>query len=131
MLLDLPCDAKSYSPQALAFIGDAVYTLLSREYTLCMGNCPAGKLHSRSVEQVRCEAQAAGLEVIVPLLNETEADICRRGRNTHTAHTPKNSTSADYHAATALEALFGWLYVNGENERLKELYKVITERQML
>lgn len=131
MLLDLPCDARSYSPQALAFIGDAVYTLLSRESILCMGNCPAGKLHSRSVEQVRCEAQASALEVITPLLNETETDICHRGRNTHTAHTPKNSTSADYHAATALEALFGWLYVNGENERIKELYKVITERQTL
>lgn len=122
MLLRLPCDPKTYSPQALAFIGDAVYTMLSREDILCRGNCPAGKLHTMSVEQVRCEAQASALERIMSALTEIEADICKRGRNTHTAHTPKNSSVADYHSATALEALFGWLYVNGEDERLRELY---------
>lgn len=125
-LLDLPCNPKSYSPAALAFIGDAVYTLLSRESLLCEGNCPSNQLHNKSVQQVRCEAQAAALEKISEFLTEREQDICRRGRNLHTTHTPKNSSNADYHSATALEALFGWLYVNGETERIKELFTIIS-----
>lgn len=129
-LLDLPCNPKSYSPAALAFIGDAVYTMLSREYLLCQGNCPSNQLHNKSVSQVKCEAQAAALEKIFDTLTEKEQDICRRGRNLHTAHTPKNSSNADYHSATALEALFGWLYVNDETERIRELFGFITENNM-
>lgn len=126
-LLELPCNPKSYSPAALAFIGDAVYSLLSRESLLCQGNCPSSKLHSQSVRQVRCEAQSQALELIFPLLTDNEQDICRRGRNLHTTHTPKNSSTADYHNATALEALFGWLYINGSTERIRELFNVITQ----
>ncbi len=126
-LLDLPCNPKSYSPAALAFIGDAVYTMLSREYLLCQGNCPSNQLHNKSIGLVKCEAQAAALEKISDVLTEKEQDICRRGRNLHTTHTPKNSSNADYHSATALEALFGWLYVNNETERIRYLFNMIIE----
>ena len=73
------CDPQSYSPLALAFVGDCVYELFVRERLACAGNCPAGKLHSRSVENVRCSAQAAAVERILPLLTEEEAAVLRRG----------------------------------------------------
>ena len=121
------CDPKSYSPLALAFVGDCVYELFVRERLACAGNCPAGKLHSRSVESVRCSAQAAAAERILPLLTEEEAAVLRRGRNANPGHKPRHAETADYRMATALEALFGYLYLKGEIPRLRELFEQIAQ----
>ena len=121
------CDLKSYSPLTLAFIGDGVYELFVREYLVCRGNCPAKKLHARPVETVRCEYQAAAAEKIAPLLSEEEREVMKRGRNAHTSHTPRNASSADYHAATGFECLFGYLYLRGDILRLRELCSRIFE----
>ena len=111
------------SPLPLAFVGDGVYELLVREYLIAQGNCPVKKLHSRKVELVRCQAQAQALrEALWPLLSEDEREICLRGRNAHVGHVPKNATVEDYHSATALEALFGWLHLQGESARLRQLF---------
>jgi len=117
------------SPLTLAFLGDGVYELFVREYLVSKGSCPVKKLHSRAVELVRCEAQSEALsESLWPLLTEEEQAVALRGRNAHVGHVPKNAEVGDYHAATALEALFGYLYLKGEMERLRELFAVILER---
>lgn len=116
------------SAGALAFVGDAVYGLQVREH-LATINRPAGELHRLSVEYVRAGAQAAAAQVIRPFLTEREESVYKRGRNLHTNHTPKNATEAEYHAATGLEALFGFLYLSGQQVRMKELFEKIWQRQ--
>ena len=114
-------DPRTLSPLTLAFIGDGVFELLVRERLVCEGNRPAGALHKRSVAMVRAEAQAEAMDRLLPLLTETEAAVYRRGRN---AHTSRNSE--EYHKATGLEALFGYLYLQGVIGRLQGLFQQIT-----
>ncbi len=119
---------KEMSPLTLAFLGDGVYELFVREYLVNQGSCPVKKLHSRAVELVRCEAQARALsEKLWPLLTGEEQAAALRGRNAHVGHVPKNAEVSDYHGATALETLFGYLYLKGEIQRLRELFFVILE----
>ena len=108
----------SLSPLTLAFVGDGVYGLMVREHLACEANRPVGTLHKASVEFVRAEAQAAAVERILPLLSEEEEAVFRRGRN---AHTTRNSP--EYHRATGLEALFGYLYLAGRRDRLRALFR--------
>lgn len=107
------------SPLTLAFVGDGVYGLMVREHLACEANRPVGTLHKASVDWVRAEAQSAALERMLPLLTDEEAGVYRRGRN---AHTSRNSP--EYHRATGLEALFGYLYLGGNTVRLRELFAV-------
>ncbi len=115
------CDPKQLSPLTLAFVGDGVFDLFVREEIVCSANRPVRELNKLKVERVRCEAQAALYERIEPLLTEEESDIFRRGRNAHTSHTPKNASPSDYHTATGLEALFGYLYLSNQFERIRSL----------
>ncbi len=120
------CDPKQLSPLTLAFVGDCVFELFVRERLVCQGNCPVNQLHTKSVAQVRCDAQAKSMEQLLPLLTEEEISVYKRGRNAKTS-VPKNASSADYHAATGLEAVFGYLYLSGDLERLRELYTLLCE----
>ena len=108
-------------------MGDGVYELLVREHLLAQGNCPVKKLNSRKVELVRCQFQAQALERLWPRLTGEEQEVALRGRNAHVGHVPKNANMADYHGATALEALFGYLYLGGEVSRLRELFGLVME----
>lgn len=119
--LETPCDPSQLSPLTLAFVGDCVFELFVREALVCRSNCPVKKLHGAAVERVCCSAQAAGMERLMPILTEKEKEIFLRGRNAHVGHVPKNASVAEYHAATGLEALFGYLYLQGELSRLREL----------
>ena len=110
-------DVRTLSPLTLAFVGDGVYELMVRERLVGEANRPAGALHKRTVELVRAEAQAAAMEQLLPLLTEEEAAAYRRGRNAHTAR-----SGDDYHKATGLEALFGYLYLSGRIDRVRELF---------
>ena len=109
---------QSLSPLTLAFVGDGVYELLVRERLVCQANRPNGILHKLAVEQVRAEAQATAMERLLPLLTEKEEAVYRRGRNAHTSR-----TGDDYHKATGLEALFGYLYLTGQMDRIRELFE--------
>lgn len=125
-ILDTNLDLKNVSPLTMAFLGDGVYELLVREYIVSKGNCPVKKLNSAKVDMVRCEFQAKVLhEVLEPLFTEEEMAVCHRGRNAHVGHVPKNSTVADYHAATAFETVFGFLYLLGDMDRIKFLFNEI------
>lgn len=118
------CNPKEMSPLTLAFVGDGVYDLLVREELVCDANRPVGKLNKLKVEIVRCQTQAKLVKVLEPFLTEEEADVFKRGRNAHTAHTPKNASVADYHLATGLESLFGYLYLSDRIERIRELFEI-------
>ncbi len=126
-LLEFDCDPNLISPLALAFVGDAVYDLFVREKLVCQANRSANKLHRSAVGSVSAAAQAKACEKIIPMLSEKEETIFKRGRNAHTNHLPKNGNPRDYHYATAMETLFGYLYLSGELERLRELFAVINE----
>lgn len=112
------------SPSVLAFVGDGVYGLMVRT-ALAEVNRPSGELHKLSVKLVNATAQAAAYKIIEPELSEKEIMVFKRGRNFKTGNTPKNSSGGDYHTATGLETLFGFLYLSGESERLKTLFNII------
>ena len=121
--------ADDYSPLTLAFIGDGVYDLLVRDYLVRQANRPVGELNRRKVALVNCEIQAAFAKSLMPKLSEREQAVYKRGRNAAPKCTPKHGTIADYHSATGLEALFGYLHINGEQERIKELFNEILTQQ--
>ena len=117
--------ADEYSPLTLAFLGDGVYDLLVRESLVNRANRPAGELNRQKVAMVNCRAQAEYAQLLMPSLTEKELAVYKRGRNAAPKCTPKNGSVADYHSATGLECLFGYLHVNGETERINELFDVI------
>lgn len=120
--LGTECDPRQMSPLTLAFIGDGVFEVFVRESLVCKANCPVKKLHNRAVSMVCCKAQAEAARVLFPAMTEEEKEVYLRGRNAHVNHVPKNAEVADYHAATAVEAVFGYLYLKGELSRLRQLF---------
>ena len=123
--------ADAYSPLTLAFIGDGVYDLLVREHLVRQANRPVGALNRQQVAFVNCERQAHFASILMPVLSEREQAVYKRGRNAAPKCTPKHGTVADYHSATGLEALFGYLHINGEHERIAELFAIITKDREL
>ena len=117
------------SPSVLAFVGDAVYGLYVRT-ALAEINRPSGELHRLSVKAVNAAAQADAFSLIEPVLDEKEISVFKRGRNFHTSSSPKSATAGQYHTATGLECLFGWLYLSGKTDRADELFAMIKEKIM-
>lgn len=111
----------------LAFIGDGVFDLLVREHLLSRSSAHVGELNKEKVAMVNCKSQAEYVRKLLPALSEEEVEIYKRGRNTKVNSASKHSTLSDYHAATGLETLFGYLYLKGASERIKELFKLIIE----
>lgn len=124
-LLSELCNPDEISPLTLAFLGDGVYDLLVREYLVTKANRPVGKLNNEKVSIVCCKTQANTAKILMDYLTEKETAIYKRGRNANTNSVPKNAKVADYHSATGLEALFGYLYLSGEIKRIKELFDII------
>lgn len=118
--------ARMYSPLTLAFLGDAVYSLLVRNMLSLSANKPAGKLHKESIQYVNAAFQAQMIRDLLPVLTEDETSVFKRGRNAHSSHSPKNQSDADYRYATGLEALYGYLYLCGNTERIKEIFQTST-----
>ncbi len=109
------------SPLVLAYIGDTVYDLYVRTQLLLTSDATAHGLHVMATKRVCAKAQAEAVQRILPTLTEDEQYIYRRGRNSHMGTVPKHAQMADYRAATGLEALLGYLYLKGEDDRLNEL----------
>lgn len=124
-LIDKTANVSSLSPLTLAFVGDTVFDLLTRTELVCEANRPVNALHTMASKKVCAAAQAESLRKILPILTEDETAVFKRGRNAHTGGIPKHASSADYHYATGLESLFGWLYLKGETDRIKELYNAM------
>lgn len=118
-------EAKALSPLTLAFFGDSVYEVLVRRKIVEAGSQPSQKLHKAAVKKVKATYQSAGVDRIEAMLDENEADILRRGRNANGVSAPASCTPREYRRATALEALFGYLYLIGADERMEQLFEVI------
>lgn len=117
-------DIRTYSPLALAYIGDAIFDLVIRTVTIDAGNTSVNKMHKKTADIVNARTQAKIFEAIKGKLSEEELDIARRGRNTKMNTTAKNASLSDYRKATGLEAVMGYLYLKDETERLFEIIKM-------
>lgn len=120
-------DGNALNGLSLAFIGDAVYEIMVREHLLEHGSLQVGKLHKMAVEMVRASFQAEVFDFLEPIVSEAEKGILHRGRNASATHIPKGANAIEYRKATGVEALFGWLYLEGKNERIKELFEMVLE----
>ena len=119
-------DLRLINPLTLAFVGDGVYEMLAREEVVFRHtSLSAKKLHILTVELVRATAQCRGCEAIKDELTEEEMNIFKRGRNANGVTAPKSTSAAEYRVATGVEALFGWLYLSGQGERIRQLFQMI------
>lgn len=123
--VDKEVNAKQLSPLNLAFIGDCIYEIMVRETLVADANRPVNDLHRESVKYVSAKAQTAAFEKIKGMLTEEELSVYKRGRNAKVGHSPKSATEGEYHCATGVEALFGYLYLTEQADRIKELFSVI------
>lgn len=117
-------DIKTYSPLTLAFIGDCIFDLVVRTKLVAEGNRRAEGLHKDKSTIVKAESQARMAEAFADIFTEEEAEVYRKGRNAKSYSTAKNAKVTDYRKATGLEAVMGYLYLKGEQERIVELTKM-------
>lgn len=122
-----PDEIRAISNLGLAHVGDGVYELMVRSWLCIHGKATNRGLHKATVQCVAAPAQAKAAEKILPLLTQEEADVFRRGRNTSPHTIPKAASREEYQTATAVEALFGYLWLKGETERLNELFEAMME----
>lgn len=126
-MISLADSCDSLSTLALAYIGDCVYELLVRTHFVSAGHNHSLELHRLTVSTVNAVSQAKAAEKIKPFLTEDELAVFRRGRNAKVNSVPKNASVSEYHAATGLEALFGFLYLHGQQKRIDELFALIVK----
>ncbi len=112
----------TYSTAALAYLGDCVIEMCVRERLVRLGYSSSAKLNKTALDYVRAPRQAEAMKNILPLLTEEEDAVFHRGRNIGHTNTPKSATVAEYRAATGMEALFGYLHLAGQKERIGELF---------
>lgn len=120
-------EIRAVSSLGLAHVGDCVYELMVRSWLCIHGKATNRGLHKATVKLVSATAQAAASRKILPLLTEEESDVFRRGRNSSPHTIPKSASREDYQAATAVEALFGYLWLQGKTQRLNELFDCMME----
>ena len=118
-------DVNRVSILGLAYEGDSVYELLVRTRLIEQGHTASLDLHRSTVAIVNARAQAAAAQKLLPELTEEELAVYKRGRNAKVNSVPQKATQAEYHAATGLEAVFGWLHLCGRQDRVEELFQKI------
>ena len=114
-------DASLLNSQELAFIGDAVYSVIIRNMLICNGNQKTNELHKKANTFVKASSQFEALKILAPNLTELESDVVRRAKNYKTNNIAKHASIEEYKNATAFEALIGYLYISNQIERLEEL----------
>lgn len=122
-------DNNLLSPLNLAYIGDAIYEVVIRTAILEEGNAPVNKLNARARKFVKAQSQAVFMHSLLQaeVLTEFEVSIYKRGRNAKSNTSAKNASLQDYRTATGFEALLGYLYLEGQMERLLDLVKQAAE----
>lgn len=118
-------DIHEMSPLALAFVGDAVLELLVRAKLVGTTRLQPNRLHTVATHYVSAHAQSRELEILEPLLTESEANVLRRGKNASKASVAKHATVQEYRASTGFECLLGWLYLQGRTDRVQELFDAL------
>lgn len=108
---------------ALAYIGDAVYEVYVRERVLTMERTHVDHIHKLSIRYVNNAGQAAAVKKMMNegFLSDEETALVKRARNHKSASKPRNADPVNYKLATAFEALVGWLYLEGQKERMEEV----------
>ncbi|MBQ9802256.1 MAG: ribonuclease III [Clostridia bacterium] len=117
-------DVRTVSTAALAYFGDSVIELLVRRRLVGEGHSSSKSLNNHARAFVSAPSQAAAMAKLLPHLSEEEAAVFRRGRNVGHTNTPKNATVAEYRSATGMEALFGYLYLTGRQDRAAALFEI-------
>ena len=112
------------SSASLSYLGDSVLEVCVRRYLVCLGISHSAELNRLALDFVKANAQSEAIKVILPVLTEEETAVFKRGRNIGHTSTPKSATPSQYRAATGMEALFGYLYLMGRNERIDELFEL-------
>lgn len=118
---------RNYGSLSLAYIGDAAYELMAREHLLKSGHTDNGKMHVKTKTFVSAHAQSGFLKLLEPHLTEDERAVVRRGRNVKSHSRPKNADIGEYHSATGFEALWGYLYLSKDRERMANLFEIIAD----
>lgn len=119
---------KEYSAVSLAFMGDAVLSLLVRERLVLEGLKP-NVLHKEAINYVSASSQASSYHILFEICIEEEQNILKRGRNANTNHKPRNTKTIDYRLSTGVEALFGYLHLSKNIERMMELFEILWKNQ--
>lgn len=122
-------ELKNAAPLALSFVGDAVHTLFVRERVFGESPYKNGELHKLAGNVCCAPDQARKAKILMPLLTEEELFVFKKGKNAHVNSVPKHSSLTEYKLATALEAVAGYLFLSGQDERLNELMKAIYEEK--
>lgn len=130
ILANKECDLKGVNILNLAFLGDGVFDLLVRERLVLNNKSPVGILNNIKVSAVCCQAQAEAISRILVELTEEETSVYKRGRNAKVSSFPKNASVAQYHLATGLEALFGYVYLKGDIERLNQIFDLCMQNRL-
>ena len=117
-------DIREISIPALAYLGDCVLELCVREHLVDSGLSTSAHLNAAALDYVRAPKQAEAMKKLLPVLTEEEASYFRRGRNIGHSNVPKNATVSEYRAATGMEALFGYLHLTEQKERIYELFRL-------
>lgn len=116
-------DIKTYSPLALAYIGDCVFDLMIKSLVMNEGNQSVQNMHRKTSALVQASSQSKMMRILQPLLTEEEHAVYKRGRNTKSVSPAKNQSLTDYRRATGFEALIGYLYLEHRYDRMAELVK--------
>lgn len=117
----------NYNVLTLAYLGDSVYELYIREYLIGKGIVKVNDLQKEAIKYVSAKAQAETLKKLIDnnILTNDELDIVTRGRNHKNNHKPKNTDVITYKFATGLEALIGYLRINDDDNRIREIMNYI------
>ena len=124
-----PDELRAISAIGLAHMGDAVYETLVRTWLCVHGKATGKELHRTTIALVCAQKQAELAQRVLPQLTEEELAVYKRGRNANVHAMPRSATPAQYHAATGLECLMGWLYLRGEKERAEQLFRAMMEEE--
>ena len=124
-----PDELRAISAIGLAHMGDAVYETLVRTWLCVHGKATGKELHCATIALVCAQKQAELAQRVLPQLTEEELAVYKRGRNANVHAMPRSATPAQYHAATGLECLMGWLYLRGDKERAEQLFRAMMEEE--
>ena len=124
-----PDELRAISAIGLAHMGDAVYETLVRTWLCVHGKATGKELHRTTIALVCAQKQAELAQRVLPQMTEEELAVYNRGRNANVHAMPRSATPAQYHAATGLECLMGWLYLRGDKERAEQLFRAMMEEE--
>lgn len=118
-------DLHDVTTPALAYLGDCVLEMCVRTYLVSeRGLSTSAHLNREALKFVCAASQSRAMDAIEPVLTPEEMAVFKRGRNMGHGNVPKNATTKDYRRATGMEVLFGYLSLDGKEERLRQLFRL-------